>query len=117
MSLQAVQPTLGDLVRENKPKRQVTFRYDWAVSMTECGRAYFARVNESLVLNAHKRPGSRTWEYVVIGFDLTQPDPKPLMLELGTTDTLTEAKYRAEQKIPNNTPTMKPTLWDDEVPF
>lgn len=118
MPLQAVTPRAGDFVQERRePKHEVIFRYNWQMSVAECGiRSYFARINESLVLNVHKRPNTRTWEYLVVGFDLTKPDA-PVIGAVGTAGTMKEAKYLAEQKLPRNTPRMEPQLWDEEAPF
>lgn len=103
MNLRAVSPPPADVVRP-PARRHVMFRYDWANFMAPDGRrAYFARVNESLVLNVHRHPGSNTWEYLVVGFDLTHPDT-PLIGHVGKTSTMAEAKYLAEQKVPDMTP-------------
>lgn len=111
MSLQAVKPAIGDLIRPRSTKRQVVLRYNWIMSVTECGRAYFARINQSLILNVHRRPRARVWEYVVIGYDLTKPDA-PLMLDTGTRATMAEAKEAAEQRVPAASPD-----YQTEIPF
>lgn len=109
MSLQPAK--IGDFIRPRSNKRQVTLRYNWVMSVTECGRAYFARVNKSLILNVHRRPNSRVWEYVVIGYDLTKPDA-PLMLDTGTRQTMIESKEAAEQRVPAASPDKQ-----QELPF
>lgn len=94
----------------------IHFRYDWKpYTREDGGRGYIARVNDSLVLNVHKRTNSRTWEYLVIGFDLTKED-HPVIGATGTSDTMKEAKYLAENKISRRTPGTQMTF-DEDLPF
>lgn len=111
---------IGDYAprREPAPKRQIVYRYAWSVyTRDDGGRGYFARVNESLVLNVHRRPNSRTWEYLIVGFDLTK-DGAPAIGHVGTSDTMGEAKYLAEQRISKQTPGTQMALDElEELPF
>lgn len=129
MNLQAVsipprERRIGSYVRDHNDrehetaiKRHIVFKHDWRMSVSECGeRRYYARINDSLVLNVHRRPNSRTWEYLVVGFDLTK-DEAPVIGIVGTAGTMKEAKYKAEEQIPANSPGTNTTIWDDEVPF
>lgn len=95
----------------------VLLRLDWRTSINELGdRHYYAQINESLAVNVHRRGGKNTWEYLVIGFDLTKTDA-PLILLMGTAGTKKEAQHLAEEKIPRHTPGTNTQVWPDEVPF
>lgn len=116
-NLVAVTPTIGDYLDAATPRKRppIVFRYDWRIVINEHGRSYFARINDYLVLNVAKAPGTRTWHYSVIGSDLTKEE-RPLILEHGTRGTMAEAKHAAEEKIPGKTPGTQMTI-DEEVPF
>lgn len=104
------------MINRNQP-----LRLDWQQSYYP-RRTYFARVNESLVLNVHRiTPDSPTWEWVLIGFDLSKSNA-PAILQIGKAGTMKEAKLLAEQAVPTGTPKIGqielPLPPDDpEVPF
>lgn len=101
------------------PTPNVLFRYNWQTSIDACGaRSYFAQVNESLVLNVHRRGGKGVWEWLAIGFDLTKTEA-PLISAMGTAGSMKEAKYLAEQRIPPRTPApgTNTQVWPEDLPF
>jgi len=115
MPLTAVTPSPDDEVRTRPQKRIVRFKYNWLSSINECGRIYVARINDALALNVQRRAGTRAWEYLVIGWDLTKREA-PLIYQIGTRGTMAEAKYEAENWVPPASPGTQIAI-DDEVPF
>ena len=85
--------------------RNTPLRYDWQhTHKPGYPRGYFAQVNESLVLNVHRiREGSPTWEYLVVGFDLSQTTA-PVIVVVGQAGTMLEGKLHAESKVPPASP-------------
>ncbi len=84
--------------------RNAPLRYEWiTLHPPKWGRAYMARVNEYLVLNVHRlNPDSPTWEWLVIGFDMTKGE-HPCIVEAGQAGSMKEAKALAEARVPQGT--------------
>lgn len=105
------------------------FRYDWQIAFFTGydGRHYCARVSEYLTLDVFRRNEGSTWEWCVIGNDMSHPD-QPLIVKFGTAGTMKEAKTYAELQIKDHPQqTVWPVagheghdhapLFTDEVPF
>lgn len=104
---------------------KMIFRYDWQAAFYTGwhGRHYVAKVSDVMTLDVFRRDEGNTWEWVVIGYDLSLPDQR-LIIRHGTAGTMKEAKQRAELQIGNPQQTLfhadehRPDMpWEQEVPF
>lgn len=78
------------------------FKYDWSTVYSYWGgRHYAAKVSPHLTLDVWRRNEGNTWEWAVIGNDMTRPDD-PLIVKFGTAGTMKEAKFYAESQIKNH---------------
>lgn len=94
-------PAQQDIPRPLRQDFRPPLRYDWQTAYWPQGRHYVAKVSDYLTLDVWRRLGGNTWEWAVIGNDMSLPE-KPLVVKHGTAGTMKEAKFYAESQITNH---------------
>lgn len=115
-------PTSPEMEAPRRITRDTPLTREWTTVYWPEGRHYVSKVSDHLTLDVYRRLGGSTWEYAVIGNDMSRPD-QPLIVKFGIAGTMREAKLYAEAMIPN--PMRNPSIWDhqnerpdqEEVPF